>query len=285
MTIQEMKERKRELGLSNEEISRRSGIPVGTLQKIFSGKTASPRQQTMRALEKVLGQGSRPDSFWFPKFSPYKIPGTGPSAVRETEPAFAAGFNNGLTEKRQGEYTLDDYYAIPEERRAELIDGVLYDLAAPSIIHQKILLLLSIQFYACTQTHKGNCEVFLSPCDVQLDMDNKTMVQPDLFLICRKYDLNARAFYGAPDLAVEILSSSTRSKDMLLKLNKYYHAGVREYWIVDPKNREVYTYDFTDDEFKPVVHPFDSSIPIAVSQGSCVIDFSKIDREIAAYYQ
>ena len=54
MTIQEMKERKRELGLSNQEISRRSGVPLGTLQKILSGKTSSPRAQTIQALEKAL---------------------------------------------------------------------------------------------------------------------------------------------------------------------------------------------------------------------------------------
>ena len=247
MTIQEMIARKQELGLSNEEISSRSGVPLGTLQKIFSGKTTSPRSRTIQALERVL--------------APVQVP------------------------KKQGEYTLDDYYAIPDERRVELIDGAIYDMPAPSVIHQKILALLHLLFEQCASEHEGDCEVFLSPCDVQLNNDDRTMLQPDIFILCRPYDLKALSIPGAPDLVVEILSPSTRSKDMLLKLSKYQNAGVREYWMVDPKKRKVYVYDFTDPDFHPEVYPFDSTIPIHISGGSCSIDFSSIDRKIARYYE
>ena len=267
MTISQMKERKRELGLSNEEISRRSGIPVSTLQKIFSGKTASPRQDTIEALEKVL----RPFSYSFAASEK-------PSAVHEPQAAYT------LPQKQQGEYTLEDYYAIPDERRVELIDGVIYDMSAPSILHQRILGELHLQFRACIAAHDGPCEVYFAPCDVQLDKDNRTMLQPDLFVICRDFDHAARAFLGAPDLCVEILSSSTRSKDMLLKLAKYHHAGVREYWIVDPKNKEVFVYDFEEPDFKPVVYPFDSQIPIRISKGNCSIDFASINQVIRPHY-
>ena len=268
MTIEEMLARKRELGLSNQEISRRSGVPLGTLQKIFSGKTVSPRRRTIEALEHILSpvNGMRYDSSESASF-----------LIRESPQAYAA--------KGQGEYTLDDYYALPDERRVELIDGVIYDMAAPSVIHQKILALLFLQFESCAAGHEGNCEVFLSPCDVQLDNDNRTMLQPDLFVLCRPYDLKARCITGAPDLVVEILSAATRSRDMLLKLSKYQHAGVREYWMVDPKNRSVYVYDFTDPDFHPEVYPFVSVIPVHISRGSCSIDFAYIDRRVAQYYK
>ena len=263
MTIQEMKERKREMGLSNEEISRRSGVPVGTLQKILSGKTSSPRQQTIQALERVLTQNMTPVS---PTFQ-YTT-----DEIRETGVAYGA--------KRQGEYTLEDYYAIPDERRVELIDGVIYDMSAPSVLHQKLLALLYLQFESCSQKHEDSCEVFLSPCDVQLDGDNKTMLQPDLFVLCRKYDLRAKSIFGAPDLTLEILSPSTRSKDILLKTSKYYHAGVREYWIVDPENERVIVYDFTNENYCPELYSFDDQIPIHISGGKCSINFEKIHQRL-----
>lgn len=54
MTIEEMKARKRELGLTNEKLAELSGVPIGTVQKIFSGETSSPRYNTIHKLEKVL---------------------------------------------------------------------------------------------------------------------------------------------------------------------------------------------------------------------------------------
>ena len=54
MTIEEMKSRKRELGYTNKTIAEKSGLPLSTVQKIFSGATTSPREETIRALSKVL---------------------------------------------------------------------------------------------------------------------------------------------------------------------------------------------------------------------------------------
>jgi Uma2 family endonuclease len=200
-----------------------------------------------------------------------------PDLVKEA----AADYNSSTSApKKDGEYTLDDYYALPDERRVELIDGVFYDMSAPAVIHQKILGELHILFRECTDAHEGRCEVYLSPCDVRLDMDNKTMVQPDLLVICRSYDLDAKRFEGAPDLVLEILSPSTRSKDMLLKLYKYQNAGVKEYWIVDPDHETVLVYDFREDNFYPEKYDFDSVIPIHISDGQCSIDFSRVNRAL-----
>ena len=54
MTLEEMKQRRRELGYTYRRLSELSGVPVGTIQKIFGGMTASPRYETLLALEKVL---------------------------------------------------------------------------------------------------------------------------------------------------------------------------------------------------------------------------------------
>ena len=84
---------------------------------------------------------------------------------------------------------------------------------------------------------------------------------------------------GAPDLAVEILSPSTRSKDMILKLYKYEKAGVREYWIVIPEQQAVLVYHF---EKTPEVaqYSFADQVPVGIWDGKCKVDFKKILENI-----
>jgi len=179
----------------------------------------------------------------------------------------------GIHRNKNRKYTIEDYYALPEDRRAELIDGVIYDMTAPSNIHQLILGDLYIKFRECAVEHHMPCDVMLSPCDVRLDRDNYTMVQPDLLVVCADEDGEWRRIEGAPDLVVEILSPSTRNKDLVLKLYKYQNAGVREYWIVDPKHRKIYVHYFEREDYAPEQYDFDSVIPVGISGGKCSIDF------------
>ena len=103
--------------------------------------------------------------------------------LREAPAPYGAAvqYDNGSHEptSRDHLYTLDDYYALPDEQRVELIDGVFYDMAAPTSLHQLILMHLSYLFHDCAEQHDMPCEVFASPLDVRLDRDNYTMVQPD----------------------------------------------------------------------------------------------------------
>lgn len=260
MTIEEMKKKKTEKGFTNEMLSKLSGVPLGTVQKIMSGETTAPRKFTIDALSKVLGDESGDYT---------KISHSEKSMVSETAVAYSA-------EVGKRKYTIDDYYAIPEDRRVELIDGVIYDMGAPSLSHQRILGDLFVLFRECASKHNMTCEVYLSPCDVRLDKDNYTMVQPDLLVICGEYDENGIRYEGAPELVVEILSPSSRSKDMVLKLYKYQNAGVKEYWIIDPKHRTVYIHQFSDEDYAPKQYAFDQEIPIGISEGKCSIDFSKV---------
>ena len=289
MTIEEMKRRKTALGLTNEMIAQAAGVPLSTIQKIMSGVTKAPRKLTLEAIESVLfaeeqrrsnrtEQLPAADTVQHTGSAYGDLPGNSAAGMVK-EPAAGYSFTK-TAEKKDGEYTLDDYYALPDERRVELIDGVFYDMSAPAVIHQKILGELHLLFRECTDAHEGECEVYLAPCDVRLDMDNKTMVQPDLLVICKEYDLGAKRFEGAPDLVLEILSPSTRSKDMLLKLYKYQNAGVKEYWIVDPDHETVLVYDFREDNFYPEKYDFDSVIPIHISDGQCSIDFSRVNRAL-----
>mgnify|MGYP000438242551 FL=1 len=133
---------------------------------------------------------------------------------------------------------MEDYYALPEEQRVELIDGVIYDMSAPTSVHQLLgtEILLVLKDYIRKQ--HGRCVLIASPIDVQLDCDDKTMVQPDVIVVCDREKIQNRCIFGAPDFVAEVLSESTRKKDLVLKLNKYMTAGVREYWLVDPDRKK-----------------------------------------------
>ena len=268
MTLQEMRERKRELGYSNEQVAALSGVPLSTVQKVLGGSTAAPRYETLRKLEKVLGK--KETGAAYPQAAPQE------SVAAETTAAYR--------EKQQGEYTLEDYYALPDERRVELIDGVFYDMSAPTYRHQAIIGELHMAFSTFVRSRKGSCKVFLPPCDVQLDEDDRTMVQPDLLVVCDRKKIRMRCCFGAPDLAIEVLSPSTRKKDLQIKTAKYENAGVREYWVIDPDSRQVMVNDFTKDCF-PAVYGFDDKVPVGIWDGELEVDFSGISREIAYLYE
>ena len=269
MTFEEMKRKKEELGLTSEMIARASGIPVSTVQKFFGGFTRAPRKLTLTAIEEVI---VREDAKRQRLMEQLRDRDTG--MVCEPS-AFAA------QAQREKKYTLEDYYALPEDVRAELIDGVIYNMTAPSVNHQRILGELYLLFRECADRHGMPCEVLFAPCDVHLDRDPYTMVQPDLLVSCGEKDEESEQRYeGAPDLTVEILSPSTRSKDQLLKLYKYQNAGVREYWIVDPKFRIVTVHYFESEDYAPKRYTFEDKIPVEISGGTCEIDFSRVSRRV-----
>ena len=143
MTIQEMKRRKRELGYSNAKVAELSGVPLGTVQKIFSGETSYPRYATLQALEQVLGEPSST---------------TGKCFVNETTAPY-------LT-KKQGDYTLKDYYAFPEDYRIELIDGVIYNMTSPASAHQLIAGYIYNQLFNHITGKHGDCLPMISMCSL-----------------------------------------------------------------------------------------------------------------------
>lgn len=183
----------------------------------------------------------------------------------------AAAFFTG--EKKQGEYTLEDYYALPDDLRVELIDGVFFVMDAPSVFHQLLGGEIYRQIANFVMERKGPCMPLISPVDVQLDCDERTMVQPDVLILCNQSKNIKHHIYGAPDFIVEVLSPSTRRKDMTIKLTKYEKAGVREYWMIDPRGKRIITY-FFESETSPVIYGFEDKIPIRIYDGALSIDMS-----------
>ncbi len=251
MTIKEMKEKKKEKGYSYARMSELSGVPLGTIQKIFSGETVSPRYDTLQALEQLFAE---------------------PVMVQEE-----------VCDQvhTQGTYTVDDYRALPKDQRVELIDGVFYDMASPTFLHQRIAGEIYRQIANYILEQGGDCQPFVSPLDVQLDCDEKTMVQPDVGILCHEDKIRKWGVYGAPDFVLEIISPSTKRKDCTTKLSKYMEAGVREYWILDPYQKKLIVY-FFESELCPVIYGLDEPVPIGIYDGKLEIKFEHITKWIAA---
>lgn len=204
--------------------------------------------------------------------------------IREPLPAYAG------TAKQQGTFTIEDYYELPDEYRCELIDGVIYDMAAPTSIHQILASEIWLYLKEHIRGEGGMCVPICSPIDVQLDRDERTMVQPDVIVICDRDKIYKRCVYGAPDLVVEILSKSTRAKDKILKLRKYREAGVREYWIVDPERRQVIVYLFhreTEGRCRETqeVYGFEDVVPVHIFDGKCQVPFPQLQEEVEFLYE
>ena len=180
--------------------------------------------------------------------------------------------------KQDKHYTYADYITWDDDFRCEIIDGNIYMMSAPTRRHQEILGNLHFQFYSFL---KGKtCKVYLAPFDVRLNADTKDdiIVQPDIVIICDNGKLNEAGCKGAPDIAVEILSPSTFEHDKHLKFKKYFEAGVREYWIIDPEKETLEVY-LLEEEYK-ITHAYNKTenTPVRTLPG-CVIDLADVFEE------
>ncbi len=267
MTLEEMKRIKQERGYSLAQLSEYSGVPLGTLQKIFSGETEHPRYATRQALERVLSQQST-DYFPGKEYPDSKVS--------------EAMIYNPFHAKEQGEYTLEDYYTLPDERRVELIDGVIYDMGAPTFVHQHILGEAYTAIRQYISAKGGACLPMMAPVDVRLDCDDRTMVQPDVLILCDKSKICRWGIDGAPDFCMEIISESTSKKDYIKKLQKYTDAGVKEYWIIDPIRKMLFTYHWKD-EYLPHMYPLEGRVGLALYDEELQIDLSEIASLIQDY--
>lgn len=180
---------------------------------------------------------------------------------------------------RTVKYTIDDLFALPDDWRVELIDGVFYDMASPSIKHQRILRNLSLKIGNYINAKGGKCEMFFSPCGVKLHADNdRTFVEPDILVVCDPDKIKDRWCVGAPDWIIEVVSPGNPGHDYIKKLKKYKETGVREYWIVDPMNEAVTVYDRSKGELFAVSYKFTDIVKVGIYD-DLFIDFNEISAD------
>ncbi|MBC8182425.1 Uma2 family endonuclease [candidate division KSB1 bacterium] len=181
----------------------------------------------------------------------------------------------GLPVKKLGNgFTYGDYITWPDEERWEVIDGDAYDMSpAPSRRHQQISRELGTQIKVFLDDKP--CELYYAPFDVrlpeanQIDEEIRTIVQPDIVVICDEKKLDDKGARGAPDLIIEILSPSTSAKDMKIKLPLYERHGVKEYWIVHPTDNTVMVFklDKRKTYGKPDVYTEEDKIKTPILEG------------------
>lgn len=160
-------------------------------------------------------------------------------------------------------YTVADIEALPEGERAELIDGELFMMAAPALIHQDMLTWLTVRIGSYVMKHKGSCKVVPAPFAVYVKDDEYNYVEPDIVVICDRDRLDEKGCHGAPDWVIEIVSPSSKTMDYVRKLALYQEAGVREYWIVDPVQEGITVYELEAGR-GPVLHAFTDQVKVGI---------------------
>jgi Uma2 family endonuclease len=133
-------------------------------------------------------------------------------------------------------YSYADYLSWTDERRYEIINGVVYDMNAPSRLHQEYVVEF-VRLFANFFADKP-CKVYVAPFDVRLprkskrDKDIYNVVQPDISIVCDNEKLDDKGCIGAPDMIIEVISPTTSSRDNILKRALYEKAGVKEFWLL-----------------------------------------------------
>lgn len=123
----------------------------------------------------------------------------------------------------------------------------------PATNHQRIIRKLSFKLTGFLIKKKGKCEIFFAPFDVRLPANQQdkaddqiyTVVQPDICVICDPEKIDERGCLGAPDLIVEVISPATAQRDLHEKFHLYQENGVREYWIIFPREQILTSYFLT----------------------------------------
>ena len=145
--------------------------------------------------------------------------------------------------------TVEEYLGLPETNRPqELAYGILREPPSPFGPHQLVV----GRLYSRLEQHVRRRDlgyVVLSPMDVILDRERALIVQPDLlFLSTARREIFTNHIWGAPDLTVEVLSTTRRHHDRVVKVEWYREYGVRECWVVDPDSREIEVLDLAAPE-------------------------------------
>lgn len=148
-------------------------------------------------------------------------------------------------------WTWEDLWNIPEDgNQYEIIDGELYEMAPPIPVHQMVSKRVFREFDRVAEAGKLG-EVFFAPIGVKLS--ERDIVEPDIIFIARERlsIILEKVVDGAPDVVVEVMSPSTRLKDLNVKTDLYARAGVPEYWQIDPRRRTVVVLALTGGVYTP----------------------------------
>lgn len=229
MTIEEMQCRRKELGYSYKELSELSGVPLGTVQKVMGGATASPRYKTLCALEQAL----------------YRPANRIHTYVRE-EAAYAAGSkkkSGSKSGKKSGTVVVES--GCFPGYRSEILFGNLYRQPPVSVRDRQLTGSLYELLSRSIRNSGNSYAVLFSPVLDLSDGVSRTVTQPDLCVTELKGGSRIERITGTPLMIAEFVTAQTPAGSVYLKTGRYAAAGVREYWRIDSGREQVEVYRFS----------------------------------------
>ena len=181
-------------------------------------------------------------------------------------------------------HSYADYLTWDDGKRWELIDGQSFCMS-PSPMRQHQLISKRLERQLDSYLLDKRCEMYHAPFDVRFveteddvaDDYIDTVVQPDIVVVCDPKKLDDRGCKGSPDLIIEILSPSTSRMDMTVKFELYQRFGVKEYWIVHPKDQTILVFKYLESGLYGVPERYcaEDSIPVTLL-GDLVIDLTRV---------
>jgi Uma2 family endonuclease len=180
-----------------------------------------------------------------------------------------------LSKPKEGLFSYADYLGWSDGVRRELFDGVVHAMEVPSWEHQYAVSHLVTELGSLSDSHSGKYEVFTSPFEVRLPMNGetsddriRTVVQPDVCVICDLSKLSGSGCVGTPDLVIEVESSSTLFYDINKKYHLYERHGVREYWGVYPLDHLLHAFVLVDGRYGDGVEYQSGLVPVSIFGGT-----------------
>lgn len=181
-------------------------------------------------------------------------------------------------------YTYEDYLKFADDEVVEIIDGRIFAMApAPSRMHQELITEILYELSSYIKSNNGSCKVYPAPFDVVLknvDEDikhSRNIVQPDISVICDKNKLTDKGCTGSPDMIVEVISPFNPGNDYIKKLSLYQEYKVKEYWIVNPIEKNILVYTLQDNGYAaPKIYTFNDKIKVNIFK-DLEIDFKSFD--------
>lgn len=256
------------MGMTQAQLEKKTGIHQAEISKIERG-IGNPSVNTLKRIADATGHRL------CISFADRNIQQNEPLS-KNAAPYLKAG-------KMQGEYTIDDVMTLPEDVKVELIDGCIYDMAQPGILHQEISMELSAEIYQFIRKKKGKCKV-LNTFALTFEEDRNNYLVPDLGIICDPKKIHPDMVVGAPDFILEIASKSNYRHDYGVKQKIYMEKGVQEYWILDPMKKCLIVYQYgNENDCIPKLHQLDEVVDVNIYKGELKIDLNPIQEMIQRY--
>lgn len=151
-------------------------------------------------------------------------------------------------------YRWSDFIALPEDDRRELIDGRLEEIDMPTKWHEHICMVLGVALGVWAQRRKG---WLVLGSGYKVRVSDRRGIMPDVQVLKEETYLRAGALgldNGRPELAIEVVSPTSRAHDRLRKLDWYAKLGVPEYWLVDPETRSLVVHQLTGSTYLIAQH-------------------------------